>query len=279
MKQTATCIIITKNEELNIERAVKSAKLLCNRIIVVDSGSADKTVQIAKDNGAEVFLHEFISHGKQFNWALDNCDISTDWVIRLDADEEITKEVANELSELFEKHKDDDVNGIVFRFKVYFLGKFLKHGAMYPFLKLCAFKAKKGRVIEELMRDQTVITDGKTIYLKNDCLHYDFKSLTDWINKHNTYASMELNNLYSKNGNDDQKLISSIKKTKKIRDGFFYKLPMFFRAKLYYLYIVIFKLAFLDGRPGLIHAYLHAFWYRYLIDSKIYEQNLKRKNK
>ena len=127
-----------------------------------------------------------------------------------------------------------------------------------------------GYVVEEPMRDQTVLTEGKVVYCKKDCLHYDFKDMTSWIDKHNKYSSFEVKNISNKdsNKNDDQ-LIKSIKKTKKIRDGFYYKLPLFFRAKLYYLYILIFKLAFLDGRPGLIHAYLRTFWYRYLIDTKI----------
>lgn len=278
MKQTITCIIITKNEELNIERSVQSAKKICDRVVVVDSGSTDNTVVIAQANGADVFVHEFITHGKQFNWALENTNIAADWILRLDADEVITDEAAQEILELVEKHASDDVNGIILRFKVFFLGKFLKHGGIYPFLKLCVFKNQFGYVIEEPMRDQTVITSGRSVYCKKDCLHYDFKDMTSWILKHNNYASLETNNvLLNQKKDNEEDLIKSVRKTKKMRDNFYYKLPMFFRAKLYYLYILIFKFAFLDGRPGLIHAYLRTMWYRYLVDTKLYEQRIKDK--
>ena len=91
-----TVIILTKNEELNIARAINSVKKVADRICIVDSGSSDKTVEISKNLGAEVYVHEFITHGQQFNWALKTLGITSKWVLRLDADEEVTKELGEE---------------------------------------------------------------------------------------------------------------------------------------------------------------------------------------
>ena len=79
-----TVIILTKNEEKNIKASIISSKQIAERIIVVDSGSNDKTIEIAKELGAEVYYHEWEGHAKQFNWALDNCSVKTEWVFRLD---------------------------------------------------------------------------------------------------------------------------------------------------------------------------------------------------
>ena len=92
-----TVIILTKNEEKNIEKCVKSAKQIARRILVVDSGSTDRTVEVVQENGAETICHEWCGYAAQFNWALDNCNIDSEWVYRLDADELVTSELANEI--------------------------------------------------------------------------------------------------------------------------------------------------------------------------------------
>lgn len=273
-----TVIILTKNEEANIRNAISSVKELAERIIVVDSGSIDKTCDIARELGAEVYVHEFITHGQQFNWALKELSIKTKWVFRLDADEVVTPELAKEILEKCEKHADDDVNGLVGNFKVYFLGRFLKHGGMYPFYRTTIFKFEKGFIDEQGMRDQTVIKEGKLEYLKNDFLHYDFKNLDTWITKHNWYASLEVKNLISDQSADTKgKRTNSASKTIKIRDGIYYRLPRYFRARLYFWYRYYFKLGFLDGIPGKIYAFLQAYWYRYIIDAKLYEKEVQNK--
>lgn len=274
-----TVIILTKNEAANIRRCISSVKGLAQRIIVVDSGSVDETCDIARECGAEVVVHPFITHGQQFNWALSELNIDTKWVFRLDADEEVPPALADEILAKCELHKDDQVNGLVGNFKVYFMGRFLKHGGMYPFYRLTIFKTGKGYIDEKGMRDQTIITEGTVEYLKNDFLHYDFKNLETWIAKHNWYSSMEVKNLIDKTDNDQGMRTSSAKKTIKARDGFYYKLPKYFRAKLYYWYRYYFKLGFLDGEAGRVHAFLQAYWYRYLIDAKLFEKEKKNGKK
>ena len=272
-----TVIILTKNEELNIARAVNSVKPVADRICVVDSGSTDKTVEIAQSLGAEVVEHPFVTHGQQFNWAMKNLNVTSKWIFRLDADEEVTPELAAEIVEKTALHADDDVSAFVGNFRIYFLGRFLKHGGMYPFYRTTIFKNGKGYIDENGMRDQTVITEGRLEYLKNDFLHYDFKSLDAWIQKHNWYSSLEVKNLVGDMADADGKRTATADKTIKMRDGLYYKLPRYFRARLYYWYRYYFKLGFLDGEAGRVHAFLQAFWYRYLIDAKLLEKEVENR--
>ncbi len=276
-----TIIILTKDEELNIKRCIESARGLAKRIVVVDSGSTDRTVEIAKNLGAEIYLHEpFIHYASQFNWALDNVGINTKWVYRLDADEVVTPELAEEITQQCAKHQDDDVNGFVMKFKIAFMGTFLKHGGMYPFYNLTIFKYNKGRYEDRALGEHVILSEGKTIDLKNDCLHYDFKSLDAWISKHNWYATREVVDYYatrSKGQEDPNKLYHEARKTSKLRDGIYYKLPLFLRAKLYFWYRFYIRLGFLDGKAGYVHAFLQAYWFRFLVDAKIMEKELNNK--
>ena len=136
-----TVIILTKNEETDIVRCIRSVKEWVQRIVIVDSGSTDRTCELAAAEGAEVVKHEpFIDYAKQFNWAIDNLDITTTWVFRLDADEVVTPELRKELEKKLECHATDDVSGFMMRYKVHFLGRYLRHGGFYPFLKITIFK-------------------------------------------------------------------------------------------------------------------------------------------
>ena len=102
-----TVIVLTKNEESNIKRCLESVRDWVDRIIVVDSGSSDRTVDIASGLGADIYFHEpFINYAKQFNWAIDNTHLSTKWVFRLDADEVVPVELRDEIVDALNKHKD-----------------------------------------------------------------------------------------------------------------------------------------------------------------------------
>lgn len=276
-----TAIILTKNEENNIERCITSIKNLVKRIVVVDSYSEDSTVEIAKNLGAEIYEHPWKHYADQFNWALDNVDIKTKWVYRIDADEYVTPELSEEIARECKRHADDNVSGFVMKFKIWFLGRFLTHGGVYPFYNLTIFKYGKGRYEDRAMGEHIVLTEGMTIDLKNDCIHYDFKNLDAWIDKHNKYATREVQDYECtlKLQQAKTSLYDEAEKAKKMRDGFYYKLPPFFRARLYFWYRYYFKLGFLDGKPGKIYAFMQAYWYRYLVDAKLYELDIIKKRR
>lgn len=265
-----TVIILTKNEEKNIEACISSAKAIAKRILVVDSGSTDNTVELAKKLGAETVYHEWCGHAAQFNWALDHCDIQTEWVFRLDADERVSHELADEITENLLDNSSDCVDGYEMRWRVYFMNKWISHGGTHKPYFLRLFRFGKGRVEEKLM-DEHITVNGVVKKLNGDLIHYDYKGLDAWLTKHIWYSNLELQ-MYNgqmgmTGGNEEQKK----------KRGFFYKLPKFFRARLYYWYRYYFQLGFLDGKEGKVFIYLQSYWYRFLVDAKIYEQEKSKK--
>lgn len=275
-----TAIILTLNEEKNIGDCIRSIQPIVKRIVVVDSFSTDKTVEIAKELGAEVLTHEFVNQAQQFIYAQNTLDIQTKWVFRIDADERLTEKSAAELEGLTQKHADDEVNGIVVRFEVSFMGKSLRHGGIYPFKKLLVFKKGTAHMEKRNMDEHIVLDIGESVEMKNDCLHQDFKSLYEWIDKHNKYSNREVLDYFdSEKAQESSTLNKSARFKRRVKFKFYYKLPMGLRARLYYWYRYYFKLGFLDGREGKIFAFLQAYWYRFLVDAKIYEQKIKQEEK
>lgn len=275
-----TTIILTYNEEKNIANAINSVKSITKRIVIVDSFSTDNTVQIANSLGAEVIKHEFITQAKQFIYALNTLKIETMWIMRLDADEIISKEAAIEIENICNDNIDTDINGIVVRFEVNFLGKALKHGGIYPFRKMIIYKKGKGYIEDRAMDEHIVLSEGKSVELNNDSYHRDYKNLSAWIDKHNKYSSREVDDYLNMAFKDYSGNLNKSAKIKRyIKFGIYYKLPMSFRSKLYYIYRYYFKLGFLDGKEGKIFAFLQAYWYRFLVDAKIYEIKCNEKKK
>lgn len=272
--QEITAIILTKNEEKNIIDCINSIKNLVKRVVVVDSGSTDNTVSWATELNAEVFYNKFEYYAKQFNWALENCDIDTDWVLRIDADERFTPALIEEISDLIKRNSDDEeFNGITMEASLYFLGKKLNYGASKK-RKLMMFKFNKGK-IEDRKRDaHSIIYSGYSVETKNKFIHYDFKDVTNFIDKYNYYATREKEDYldHLKGNSDNIKTDKKIEKTRKKKFNIYYKAPMFLRAKLWYFYNYYIKLGFLDGREGQIYHYLECNWYRYLVDIKIKEE-------
>lgn len=276
-----TVIILAMNEEKNIVRSVSSVKGIAKRILVIDSGSVDRTIELAQENGAEVICHSpFINYATQFNWAIDNAGINTKWVLRLDADEQVTPELADEMQQALTMHDIDDINGFEVRCRVVFLGKWMKHGGSYPLIIPRLFRRGYGRVEMRRMDEHTLI-EGKVLRFKNDLIHHDFKGLSEWIDKHNKYSLRECQDYFErKEVHSDQlhgSLTGSQRQRKRfLKNGVYYNLPSFFRAHLYFIYRYYLRFGFLDGKEGKIFCFLQAYWYRFLVDAKIYEQKRKK---
>lgn len=269
MAADITAIILTKNEEVNIKDCIRSIATTVKRIVVVDSFSTDKTVELAKNCGAEVYQHLFETHARQYKYAVQKANVTTKWIIRIDADERLTPESAYELEQICNLNMETDLTGIIVRFKKNFLGKDLYHGGVYPWKKLICYKTGKGDIEDRAMDEHIVVFEGRTIELKNDSLHFDFKSLEAWTAKHNWYSSKEAadynNEVLEKNAEEQRNVKTWFKM------HVYYKLPIGIRAHIYYLYRYYIKLGFLDGKEGKIYAFLQAYWYRYLVDAKIFE--------
>lgn len=273
-----TTIILTYNEELNIRDCINSIEKISDRIIVVDSYSTDRTVDIAKKLGAEVYHNEFINQAKQVIYAMENLNIETEWILRLDADERISPKAATEIIEIINED-NPEINGIVVPFEVNFLGKKLKHGGIYPFKKMIVIRNGYAKMENRQMDEHFYLLSGKSVELNNVSQHKDYKDLTTWIDKHNKYSSREALDYFNEDTNlqESKKLNKSAKIKRFVKYKIYYKLPMGFRSYIYYLYRYYFKLGFLDGKEGKIFAFLQAYWYRFLVDAKIYEEEKKVK--
>lgn len=276
-----TTIILTYNEELNIAECIKSVESISKRIIVIDSFSTDSTVEISQKLGAEIYQHEFINQAKQFQYALNETNVKTKWVMRLDADERLTNETSAEIEEICCANINTDINGIIIRFEVNFLGKKLKHGGIYPFRKLAIFKYGLGEIEDRNMDEHVILTSGRSVELKNDSIHKDYKNLYSWIEKHNKYSTREVLDYYeTKKQNSKLTQLNKKARIKRfIKFKLYYKLPLGIRSYLYYAFRYYIKLGFLDGKEGKIFAFLQAYWYRFLVDAKIYENELRKVNK
>lgn len=276
-----TIVILTKNEEQNLKKCIKSFQNVANRVVVIDSYSTDNTVELAKTLGAEVYEHPFENHAAQFNWALDNINLSTQWVMKVDADEEFTPELAEEIKTRLDK-LSQNVNGVILRRRVYFMGRWLKHGGKYPELLLRIFRVGHGMSEMKMMDEHLIVTDGEVVTFKHDFSDNNNKSLEWWINKHNWYSNKEvLDQQMKADENNREESVSETatsfqaKLKRFVKNRGYYSLPKFFRAHMYYVYRYYFRLGFLDGQEGKIYTFLQAYWYRYLVDAKMYECEIK----
>lgn len=262
-----TAIILTRNEKDFIEECILSIKDVVKRIVVVDSFSEDNTCELAKNLGAEVYQHEFYNYSKQYKYAVNIANVKTKWILRIDADERLTKESAEELNKLCIENENTEVSGIVLRFYNMFLNKPMYHGGMYPWKKLSVYKTGLGDIEDRNMDEHIILSSGKTIEAKNDSKHLAFRGLTFFTNKCNWYSTREAMDYFDNISTDSTN--SSLKTILKMK--IYYKLPLGFRSWLYYAYRYYIRLGFLDGKEGKIFAFLHAYWYRFLVDAKIYE--------
>ncbi len=262
-----TAIILTKNEEGFISKCIDSIKSIVKRIVIVDSFSDDNTVGLARQYGAEVFQHPFFNYSKQYQYAVDVAKINTTWVLRIDADEWLTKESSAEIESLCNGNEKTNVNGIILRFCNNFMGKDLKHGAFYPWRKLSIYKNGKGFIEQRNMDEHIVLLDGTTIKARKDSKHMCFRGLSFFTDKCNWYSTREamdyFDNLKTNKRNAEKKT--------RIKMAFYYKLPSGFRSWCFYVYCFYFRLGFLDGKEGKIFCFLQSYWYRFLVDAKIYE--------
>lgn len=272
-----TVLILTKNEESDLKRCIDSFGGIVKRFVVIDSGSTDNTAQLAISLGADVYYHEWTDYATQFNWGLKNTDIETAWVMRMDADEYLTPELCKEVAEKIPS-LDDSVTGIELNRRQMFLGRWMKHGGIYPIYFLRIFRTGKAYCEQTNMDEHMMLTEGKTTQFKYDFVNGDPKSLSWWIGKHNGYSDREVLDYYAKeqqlenNAAIKPNLFGNPAERKRwLKYNLYYKFPGVLRAKLYYIYRYYIRLGFLDGKEGKMFAFFHAYWYRYLIDAKLYE--------
>ncbi len=244
-------LILTKDEEKNIKRAIESVRKIANEVVVLDSGSTDKTVEIAKSLGAKVFFHPWDSYPKQRNRGIELC--SEDWIFILDADEEVSEDLKNSITEAIFSGKSEVY--MVSR-KTYYLGRFLEH-TWYPEWRVRLFK--KGAVRFEGELHEQAIFEGKAHKLKGDLYHYSYESLYHQYEKTIRYAKLMAES-YHKRG-------------KKFRIYNLLLNPLWSFFKVYFL-----QRGFLDGIRGFLVAF-SSFFYTFLKYMFLLELELKERHK
>lgn len=268
-KLPITLIVLTKDEELNLPHCLKSSVDHVQQIVVVDSGSADGTLAIARQYGADVYDHPFKNQADQFNWALDNAKIDGDWILRLDADEVISPELWREIGEALPRAAAD-VNGFYLKRRVYFKGKWIKHGGYYPTWLLRLFRKGKARSEERVMDEHIILLEGRAPQLHNDFKDENHKNLKWWLAKHRNYAEREAQAMLEEKRSATRYSIrgSQPERKKWLKNNLYLRLPIFIRPFIYFIYRYFLRVGFLDGGRGLIFHFLQGFWYRLLVDVK-----------
>lgn len=273
--QEISVIILTYNEELHIERCIKNISQLTNQIFLVDSYSTDKTISLAKSMDAQVYQNKWENnYAKQFNWALANIPIQTKWVLRLDADEYLLPELIEEIKQKLDK-LPENVTGLVFKRRHIFLGKWIKRGT-YPVKLLRLFQYQKGNCEQRWMDEHIQLDEGTSIEFEHDFVDHNLNNISWWTQKHNGYAireaidllDVELGLLESPNTDIQLSEQAAAKRKKKYK---YAKQPLFWRSFAYFIYRYFFKLGFLEGKSGFLWHFLQGWWYRTLVDVKIWE--------
>ncbi|MBD1905400.1 glycosyltransferase family 2 protein [Funiculus sociatus GB2-A5] len=272
-------IVLTKNEQANLPHCLASLEKLGAEVFVVDSGSSDRTVEIAKQLGCQVFEHPFENHAAQINWALQNLPIKTPWIMRLDADERLTPELVEELKQIL-PYTDEKITGYQVKRRVFFMGRWIRHGGYYPTWLLRIWRTDFGVCEQRWMDEHIVLKQGKIAKFQHDIIDENKKGLSFWIDKHNRYADREVKDMVSLVAEKEDDLLKSSQYSQAIgrrwiKKNLYTRSPLFLRAFLYFLMRYIIGLGFLDGLEGLIFHFLQGFWYRFLVDAKIYELQKK----
>lgn len=267
-----TVIILTKNEALHIARAIRSVADIADRVLVVDSGATDDTVAIAQAEGAEVCYHPWVNSALQFNWALGQLGPDADWVLRLDADEYVTPDLARQIAAGL-----PDVAGVTIGRSMWFQGVPVRYGGLFPIRILRLIRAGRGRC-EERWMDEHLVVDGPLAHFSGQIIDDNRKPLDWWTAKHNSYANREVIDILNRRCGFAPQDHLSAQATgaaaafkRLMKERVYAHLPGGLRAGLYFLYRYILRGGFLDRRAARSFHVLQGFWYRYLVDAKLAE--------
>ena len=272
-----TVILLSFNSEDTLGATLTRARQVSDEIFVVDSFSSDGTVRLAESFGAKVVQHAFENYGAQRNWAIDNLPTTCKWQLHLDADEVMDDELVAAIQALPEQ--TPHAGYFVPRY-VKFLGRVLRHGGMSPTWHLRLFLTGVGRCEDRKYDQHYMLTGpGTTGQLPGVMIDDIAMSISEWTARHNRWADGEVAEMDAKN--EAGRLVADAKgnpaqRKRALREKY-NNLPLFMRPFLLFGYRYFVKLGFLDGTEGFIFWVLQTFWFRFLIDAKIWEKrNLRR---
>jgi glycosyltransferase involved in cell wall biosynthesis len=269
---TLSVVIITHNEEANLARTLESVRPLVaddkGEIIIVDSGSTDRTVEIAKSFGAKVLVEEWKGYAAQKNSAIDKA--TGEWILSLDADEEVDAKLVEEITWLMHAIlvwkaggmpvdndptsreirnrgsryglDENDLNGFLLPRKNFFLGRWIKHGGFWPDAKLRLFRRGQGRFQDQFVHETVRVEGAKGHMRRGALLHHSYPTLTEYIDHMNRYSSLGAEMAVAKGPHG------------------FSVINIVVRPAATFIYNYFFRLGFLDGREGLLLHLYHAVY-------------------
>ncbi len=270
-QNNVTAVVLTFNEEDLIVNCLNSLSW-AKRVVLVDSGSTDKTVEYARKKGCDIYSNPWPGFSKQRNWSLDNTDIQTDWVLFIDADEEVPPSLQNEI--LF-TIKNTDCSAFYLSYKVMFMGKWIKWSSGFPVWHPRIVRSGKVQFKDSITgHGETWDVDGRIGYIKAPYIHYSFsKGIEFWLEKHNRLSTIEMKAYL----NGQQSLLKCIKglfcqdahKKRQSLRALSYYMP--FRPFVRFFYQLFLKGGILDGKAGWAYCCLYLV-YEIMISEKILEQ-------
>lgn len=277
-KLDLSVIILTGNEEIHMKRCLDRICPVVKEVFVIDCFSTDRTLEIARgyDNVA-ILQNKWVNYATQFNWALDNAPIKTKWVLRLDADEYLTDELVGELREKLPS-LSDEYTGIVLHLRRVFMGRTIRRGGTNNVTQMRIFRYGKARVEVRQMDEHIELLEGKAIEFKGEWADDNLNNISWWTQKHVGYAIREAVDLldieYDLTGTataDANVQITEGAKAKRARKHSYAKKPLFWRSFAYFCYRYFFRFGFLEGKEGFMWHFFQGWWYRSLVDAKVWE--------
>ena len=284
MSTNLSVVILTFNEESNLNQALNSINDWAEKVFILDSGSTDKTIEIAQGFGCTILINPFINFAMQRNYALKNFSITSEWTLFIDADEWVTEELKEEIKKVIASKPLE--NGFYIKRRLIWMGQWIRRG-YYPSWQLRLFRSGFGRCEDRAVNEHFIV-DGQLGRLCSDLVDENQKSLHDWIAKHNDYSTREAAELVNSRNAEGYSEIKvnffggQAQRRRWLRYHVWNKMPLLSRSFFYFFYRYFILLGFLDGKKAFLFHFMQALWYPLLIDAKYLEilnkrskQNLK----
>lgn len=264
-------IILTFNSEDTLSATLNSARQISDEIFIVDSFSTDGTVEIARGLQASVVQHSFENYGAQRNWAIDNLPITRAWQLHLDSDEKLDTQLIQAICALPEQPEH---SGYFLPRYLRFLGRELRHGGMSPTWHLRLFRTGSGRCEDRKYDQHFLLKTGTSGRLPGTMIDDIRMPLSEWTARHNRWSDGEVAELNAAetSGRVVPDLRGNPAEQKRFLRKQYDRMPLFVRPFALFIYRYFFRLGFLDGTEGMIFWVLQTFWFRFLVDAKIWEQ-------
>ncbi|MEY8688533.1 MAG: glycosyltransferase family 2 protein [Leptothrix sp. (in: b-proteobacteria)] len=265
-------IVLTFNSASVIEATLRAALQLSPQVYVVDSGSSDGTIAIARDLGCEVVHRAFKHYADQRNWAIDQAGHRSTWQLHLDADEVLDALAIAEVRRVLAA--PGDAHGFIFKRRTYFLGRPLRFGGASNF-HLRLFRSGSARC-EDRLYDQHFVSPHAGVRLGGLLHDMNVGNLTEWIVRHNRWSDLEAAELLRPEAaaiaQIQARLSADPRERRRLYKGQYYRVPPFLRAGLLFVYRYVVQGGFLDGRAGFLYAFFQVLWFRMLVDAKLLER-------